>query len=308
MSQNHEDDDRLDGRDEDEDEAQPGLSPRTVLIAAGLLATFGAGAWLSISLLEPDPEPPTTLVVDAKRPLDAPSAVPAPVVAPVVSQPSADAATASSEPGTPVPAPAEPPSDSTVSLASPASGSMSRQAGGAGDPPPPGATEATPETVPETTPAAPSVAAAPPAGEQDAAPANPSPSAAPAAPSQQPSLPPSAEAPAAGPAPMRRPDPPPQVAARPPADAVQPGQPGPEARGGYTVQVGTFSRPENAERLAQSLVRDGFEAFLTDWTDAEGRTWRAVRVGRSASEADAQVLAERLSGSRGLPVAVLRLR
>ncbi|HYD32827.1 MAG TPA: SPOR domain-containing protein, partial [Azospirillaceae bacterium] len=80
------------------------------------------------------------------------------------------------------------------------------------------------------------------------------------------------------------------------------------ARGGYTIQVGTFRDAANAEGLAKSLAARGFGADAVDWTDSHGNTWKVVRVGsfRSLEQAARQLPA--LKKAMGLPGVVLRLR
>ncbi|WP_207478123.1 SPOR domain-containing protein [Arenibaculum pallidiluteum] len=120
-------------------------------------------------------------------------------------------------------------------------------------------------------------------------------SAAPSA-TQSAALPPRPEAAAAG---APRPAPPAQT----PAARGETG-----ARGRYTVQVGTFTIPENAQRLAADLSRRGFEAYVVDWTHTDGGAWKAVRVGRAANEAEARGLASRLSAEANLRGDIIRLR
>lgn len=63
--------------------------------------------------------------------------------------------------------------------------------------------------------------------------------------------------------------------------------------GMWAVQLGSFSSQENAERLAADLRKQGFAAFLSDVTTANGRLHR-VRVGPQKDRPSAEAMAERL--------------
>lgn len=90
------------------------------------------------------------------------------------------------------------------------------------------------------------------------------------------------------------------------ATAPVPGTP--PARGPFTVQVGTFSVTDNADRLVERLARAGFDAYSVDWTDDSGRQWRAVRVGSIRSAEQARRMAADVRARSGEPASVMRLR
>lgn len=68
---------------------------------------------------------------------------------------------------------------------------------------------------------------------------------------------------------------------------------------GWVVQVGSFTDPENAERLQARLRGGGFAAF-TESVESDGRTWRRVRVGPELSRADAERLQSQLESRFGI--------
>lgn len=101
--------------------------------------------------------------------------------------------------------------------------------------------------------------------------------------------------------------------AAPPAEQVPPAEPPattravpappaaqPPAGTGWSVQLGSFSRQDNAERLAAELQAKGFPAFLQP-TSQSGKTLYRVRVGPVSTREVAGVLAARLdeAGYRG---------
>ncbi len=63
--------------------------------------------------------------------------------------------------------------------------------------------------------------------------------------------------------------------------------------GMWAVQLGSFSSQENAERLASSLRKQGFAAFLSDVSTANGRLHR-VRIGPQKDRQSAEAMALRL--------------
>ena len=66
--------------------------------------------------------------------------------------------------------------------------------------------------------------------------------------------------------------------------------------GMWAVQLGSFSNKENAERLAASLRKEGFAAFLSQLQSAEKELHR-VRIGPQKDRADAESVAAKLSQS-----------
>lgn len=83
--------------------------------------------------------------------------------------------------------------------------------------------------------------------------------------------------------------------------AQAPGEPAPAAEsadsatGMWAVQLGSFSNPDNAQRLASELRTSGYAAFLSQLKGANGPLHR-VRVGPQKDRESAEVVAERLSG------------
>ncbi|MER3524710.1 MAG: hypothetical protein C4326_11800 [Ignavibacteria bacterium] len=83
-------------------------------------------------------------------------------------------------------------------------------------------------------------------------------------------------------------------------EKVQPPQPAekaptapPAGEGRYTVQVSSWTSPEEADRAVARLKNAGFEAYVVE-AFVKGRTWYRVRVGRFATTAEAQEAASKL--------------
>ncbi len=98
--------------------------------------------------------------------------------------------------------------------------------------------------------------------------------------------------------PQKVPDPTPAVSAQsavqespPPAEAVPP-----ITGGGWAVQVGSFSKQANADRLSGELAARGYDVFISRVV-TEGNTWYRVRVGPVPNKAEAEALVTRLSAS-----------
>jgi len=70
--------------------------------------------------------------------------------------------------------------------------------------------------------------------------------------------------------------------------------------GMYAVQLGSFSNPDNAERLAAQLRQQGFAAFLSQLDTANGPLHR-VRIGPQKDRQAAETMAARLerAGQKG---------
>jgi hypothetical protein len=146
-------------------------------------------------------------------------------------------------------------------------------------PSPPTAPAAIP-TVPATTPAPAPIAAEAPV---DAPPgAQAAPTLAEIVPTPEPTVPPATAPPA----------PPPPAAARPEASPL-----GPRAASGPTIQVGAFTRVENAEALRAKLA-PRFPGVHVSAIGRGGTTYHRVRIGgfASAAELDAAVAALRRAG------------
>ncbi len=67
------------------------------------------------------------------------------------------------------------------------------------------------------------------------------------------------------------------------------------ATGMWAVQLGSFSNPDNAQRLASLLRTNGYAAFLSQLKTPDGSLHR-VRVGPQKDRNAAEVVAKRLSG------------
>jgi cell division protein FtsN len=72
--------------------------------------------------------------------------------------------------------------------------------------------------------------------------------------------------------------------------------PQPVVRGGYTVQIGAFQSQSVANALRDRLLRNGYDAYISESVQAGKRLYR-VRVGRYADKASAQQDATRLRRS-----------
>ena len=75
---------------------------------------------------------------------------------------------------------------------------------------------------------------------------------------------------------------------------------GTEPAARLAVQVGAFGDAASAEKLAETLRRKGFPAFVSPSTGASGARWR-VRVGPMSSRDDADRTAARLKTEERLP-------
>lgn len=72
----------------------------------------------------------------------------------------------------------------------------------------------------------------------------------------------------------------------------------------YTVQVGSFRRDTDAQRLLQQLARKGYEARLLSITLPGKGLWHRVRIGTFAERAEANEMAQRLRRQENLTVLV----
>ncbi len=101
----------------------------------------------------------------------------------------------------------------------------------------------------------------------------------------------------------KKPEPEPVVDATPPAK--EPAKPEPHvsneapppavsATGMWAVQLGSFSNKENAEKLAADLRKQGYAAFLSQLSTANGQLHR-VRIGPQKDRASAEQMAARLA-------------
>ncbi|MCG8432511.1 MAG: SPOR domain-containing protein [Gammaproteobacteria bacterium] len=69
---------------------------------------------------------------------------------------------------------------------------------------------------------------------------------------------------------------------------------------GWSVQVGSFSRESNALTLQADLKKQGFDAFVSRYTDSRGVHFR-VRVGIEPTRDEARILADRIQRETDLP-------
>lgn len=78
------------------------------------------------------------------------------------------------------------------------------------------------------------------------------------------------------------------------------------AAGAFGVQVGAFLQAENADRL-KSQLEQGYPPASVATYDSPNGTFYRVRVGRFATEDEAQALATKLHAERGYTTFVVRL-
>jgi cell division septation protein DedD len=85
-----------------------------------------------------------------------------------------------------------------------------------------------------------------------------------------------------------------------PTHAANAPRSGAHSPAGWTVQLGTFSRRDNAAKLVASLKSHGFSGSIAE-TTRNGHTFYRVRVGAERDRASAQKLLARLqaAGERG---------
>jgi DedD protein len=110
-----------------------------------------------------------------------------------------------------------------------------------------------------------------------------------------------------------QPNPEPRTDRQPEAQAKTGGDPGPEppapepatkkvaaaadsATGMWAVQLGSFGKQENAERLAADLRKQGFAAFLSQLSTESGRLHR-VRIGPQKDRESAEAMAAKLAAA-----------
>ncbi len=86
-----------------------------------------------------------------------------------------------------------------------------------------------------------------------------------------------------------------EPAATPPGGSAEPpGASDESATGMWAVQLGSFSNPENAERLAAELRGKGYAAFLSQLKSSSGPLHR-VRIGPQKDRDSAEAVARRLA-------------
>jgi cell division protein FtsN len=87
------------------------------------------------------------------------------------------------------------------------------------------------------------------------------------------------------------------------AVAASPSPPGADF---YTVQVGSFRRDTDAQRLQQQLAQKGYAARLLSITLPGQGLWHRVRIGTFAERVEANEMAQRLRRQENLTVLVIR--
>ena len=105
---------------------------------------------------------------------------------------------------------------------------------------------------------------------------------------------------------------PPENAAPPPVDsaarvqtaAVSASPPVSPGAKFYTVQVGSFRRANDAQRLQQQLVQKGYTARLLSITLPGKGLWHRVRVGTFSERVEADQMAQRLRSQENMTVLV----
>jgi len=85
----------------------------------------------------------------------------------------------------------------------------------------------------------------------------------------------------------------------PPAVAAAPPETGP-----FAIQVGSFTEPVPAWKLAEELGDKQYEVYVDEGDAAGQPRWR-VRIGPVASRREARSLADRLKSEEGLPTWIL---
>jgi hypothetical protein len=78
----------------------------------------------------------------------------------------------------------------------------------------------------------------------------------------------------------------------------------PPARGPFAIQVGSFTEPVPAWKLAEQLGDKQYEVYVDEGDAAGQPRWR-VRIGPVTSRRAARGLAERLKAEEGLPTWIL---
>jgi cell division septation protein DedD len=90
------------------------------------------------------------------------------------------------------------------------------------------------------------------------------------------------------PAPAAPPEPePPAITLPEPIQAAASPAPEPTASSSYAVQVGAFLRPENSEDIVRDLEGRGYQPYVEPLTNARGRLFHTVRIGRYAHREEA---------------------
>jgi len=70
----------------------------------------------------------------------------------------------------------------------------------------------------------------------------------------------------------------------------------------FTIQVGAFSRNDNAQNLCRILIGKGYKAYIEEASSGSGRAYK-VRVGKLSSRFEAQQLERKLS-NEGYPTKI----
>ncbi|KJU87527.1 Sporulation/cell division region, bacteria domain protein [Candidatus Magnetobacterium bavaricum] len=88
-----------------------------------------------------------------------------------------------------------------------------------------------------------------------------------------------------------------------PQEAVEPVQ------GAYTIQLGSFADPANAQRLKETLKKDGYSAFVKEFPAQPGQdiTMHKVFVGSYKSKADAIKTVKKLRDTKNMELILKKM-
>lgn len=104
------------------------------------------------------------------------------------------------------------------------------------------------------------------------------------------------------PAPKSEPEP---VAEQAPAPKPEPKPSQPLPSGDWIVQVGSYSKQENADAMRKKLEKNGYRVSITS-SEVKGRVYHRVRVGPYGKKSDALNAGAKLEKLLGQKVAVLK--
>lgn len=82
--------------------------------------------------------------------------------------------------------------------------------------------------------------------------------------------------------------------------------PEPPHEASWTIQIGAFGDPDNAQRLAQQQRDRGYTVYIAPLRSG-GQTLTAVRVGRFDSQSEAEEFARRVYGAEGMSYRVVNV-
>ncbi|MBF0609437.1 MAG: SPOR domain-containing protein [Magnetococcales bacterium] len=107
-------------------------------------------------------------------------------------------------------------------------------------------------------------------------------------------------------------EPKPHKAAKPvkePRQVQAPEQPVDTAQEAYTIQLGSFTDPSNAQRLKESLKKEGYSVYVKEFPPQPGQdvAMHKVFVGRYKSKADALKTVNKLRGTKNLDLILKKM-